>query len=288
LSLSVGQPVWSVLHVRSSPPLHWNCPGTQGAAVQAPLVASQCAAFVQIAVEAGLDAWGQDPAVQNESDRVYRGDLVDVAFPTADFDAVTLHDVLEHVPDPIAFLTEIKRVMKPGGRLIIDFPRFWDEAGVHHWKLVEHLLMLTGNQLMGLLQRTGFEVETVSNPIPSKIVILVRLAAVFPFLFMNYAFGLTGIGTLQYVIATFIGIALALSLPIALLICASWIVMARASRYSSLAALFAAALAPIYFLFIGATLWAALMAVLAVLIFISHRANIARLIRGQEPQIGAR
>jgi len=39
-----------------------------------------------------------------------------------------------------------------------------------------------------------------------KIVILVRLAAVFPFLFVNYAFGLTGIGTLQYVIATFIGI----------------------------------------------------------------------------------
>src|SRR3981189_3271265 len=82
-------------------------------------------------------------------------------------------------------------------------------------------------------------------------------------------------------VATFIGIALAFSVPIALLICASWMVMARASRYSSLAALFAAALAPIYFLFHGDTLWAALMALLAVLIFISHRANIARLIRGK-------
>ena len=39
-----------------------------------------------------------------------------------------------------------------------------------------------------------------------KIVVLVRLAAVFPFLFVNYAFGLTGIRTLPYVIATFIGI----------------------------------------------------------------------------------
>ena len=39
-----------------------------------------------------------------------------------------------------------------------------------------------------------------------KIVILVRLSAIFPFLFMNYAFGLTGIGTLQYVGATFVGI----------------------------------------------------------------------------------
>lgn len=40
----------------------------------------------------------------------------------------------------------------------------------------------------------------------ARIVILVRLAAVFPFLFVNYAFGLTGIGTLPYVVATFIGI----------------------------------------------------------------------------------
>ena len=33
-----------------------------------------------------------------------------------------------------------------------------------------------------------------------------RLAAVFPFLFMNYAFGLTGIRPMQYIVATFIGI----------------------------------------------------------------------------------
>ncbi|HEX9406229.1 MAG TPA: VTT domain-containing protein [Thermoanaerobaculia bacterium] len=40
----------------------------------------------------------------------------------------------------------------------------------------------------------------------AKIVVLVRLAAVFPFLFVNYAFGLTGIGTLRYIAATFLGI----------------------------------------------------------------------------------
>ena len=40
----------------------------------------------------------------------------------------------------------------------------------------------------------------------AKIVVLVRLAAVFPFLFVNYAFGLTGIGLVPYVIATFLGI----------------------------------------------------------------------------------
>ena len=39
-----------------------------------------------------------------------------------------------------------------------------------------------------------------------KIVVLVRLAAVFPFLFMNYAFGLTAIRPLPYIVSTFIGI----------------------------------------------------------------------------------
>jgi uncharacterized membrane protein YdjX (TVP38/TMEM64 family) len=39
-----------------------------------------------------------------------------------------------------------------------------------------------------------------------KMVILVRLAAGFPFLFVNYAFGLTGIRTMPYVAATFVGI----------------------------------------------------------------------------------
>lgn len=40
----------------------------------------------------------------------------------------------------------------------------------------------------------------------AKIVVLVRLSAVFPFLFVNYAFGLTSIGLVPFVVATFFGI----------------------------------------------------------------------------------
>jgi uncharacterized membrane protein YdjX (TVP38/TMEM64 family) len=40
----------------------------------------------------------------------------------------------------------------------------------------------------------------------TKIVLLIRLAPIFPFTYINYAFGLTGIRLLPYVIATFIGI----------------------------------------------------------------------------------
>jgi uncharacterized membrane protein YdjX (TVP38/TMEM64 family) len=39
----------------------------------------------------------------------------------------------------------------------------------------------------------------------AKIVFLVRLAPVFPFTYINYAFGLTGVGTLPYVLASFVG-----------------------------------------------------------------------------------
>ena len=62
--------------------------------------------------------------------------------------------------------------------------------------------------------------------------------------------------------------------------------MAWATRYSSVAALAAAILAPLYFLMLGTTLFALLAAVLAILIIFAHRANIARLLRGEEPRIG--
>jgi glycerol-3-phosphate acyltransferase PlsY len=88
-------------------------------------------------------------------------------------------------------------------------------------------------------------------------------------------------------VATFIGIAFGLDWPVALLTCASWLAVARSFRYSSLAALISAAATPVFFLFFGTTLFALLMFVLAILIFISHRANIARLLKGQEPRIGA-
>jgi glycerol-3-phosphate acyltransferase PlsY len=89
-------------------------------------------------------------------------------------------------------------------------------------------------------------------------------------------------------VSTFIGITFGLAWPVALLVCASWLTVARIFRFSSLAALISAAAAPLYFLLIGTTLFAAFALVLAVLIFFTHRANIVRLFKGTEPRIGAR
>ena len=89
-------------------------------------------------------------------------------------------------------------------------------------------------------------------------------------------------------VATFIGIVFALAWPIAVLTSLSWITVARAFRFSSLAALVSAAATPLYFLLFGTTLFAFMTFILAVFIFVAHRANIARLLSGKEPRIGAK
>ncbi|MDE2476607.1 MAG: glycerol-3-phosphate 1-O-acyltransferase PlsY [Alphaproteobacteria bacterium] len=87
-------------------------------------------------------------------------------------------------------------------------------------------------------------------------------------------------------VASFIGITIGLTLLVGLVTCLTWLVTARAFRTSSLAALVAAAMTPVYFALIGEYLFALLGVVLAVLIFYSHRSNLQRLRRGEEPKIG--
>ena len=88
-------------------------------------------------------------------------------------------------------------------------------------------------------------------------------------------------------VATFFGTLLAAAWPVGLLAGATWLLMAAVFRMSSLAALTAAVLAPIYVLVLHRPHPSAVQAaVMAVLIFIRHEANIRRLRRGKEPKIG--
>jgi glycerol-3-phosphate acyltransferase PlsY len=88
-------------------------------------------------------------------------------------------------------------------------------------------------------------------------------------------------------VATFFGVLFAGVWPLGVIAGITWIAMATIWRYSSLAALFAAAIAPLAALVAGFS-WAeiAFTGVLAVLIFWRHRENIARLRAGTEPRIG--
>jgi glycerol-3-phosphate acyltransferase PlsY len=90
-------------------------------------------------------------------------------------------------------------------------------------------------------------------------------------------------------VATFYGVLLAAAWPVGVLAALTWLAMAALFRISSLAALTAAVLAP---LFAFATdqpyPMVLLSAFMAVLIYIRHHQNISRLLKGQEPKIGAK
>jgi len=88
-------------------------------------------------------------------------------------------------------------------------------------------------------------------------------------------------------VATFLGIWLALAWPVGLACCATWAVVAALGRISSLAALAAAASSTVWAMLLGAGPAIMLGAVLTLLVFWRHRANIKRLRAGAEPRIGA-
>ena len=88
-------------------------------------------------------------------------------------------------------------------------------------------------------------------------------------------------------VATFLGVTLALDWRVGLCALATWLAVAVALRISSLSALVAAALVPVYMVLFGHGLYAVLEAILAILIFFMHRENLHRLLGGTEPKIGA-
>ena len=88
-------------------------------------------------------------------------------------------------------------------------------------------------------------------------------------------------------VATFFGVMFAAAWPVGLACAATWLAVAAALRFSSLAALTAAAVAPglcLLFRAPAVLMWMSLA--LAVLVFVRHAANIARLRAGTEPRIG--
>jgi len=89
-------------------------------------------------------------------------------------------------------------------------------------------------------------------------------------------------------VATYIGVLFGLAWPAGIAMCLIWLVTAAVTRYSSLAALVASFLTPGVLLAFGQRPEAVLFAILTVMLWIMHRANIARLIAGTEGRIGER
>jgi len=89
-------------------------------------------------------------------------------------------------------------------------------------------------------------------------------------------------------VATYIGVLVGLYWPAAAIFGAVWLVAAVVFRYSSLSALIASALTPLALWLSGQPGIAVLFVLLTALLWIMHRANIARLMAGTEGKIGAK
>lgn len=87
-------------------------------------------------------------------------------------------------------------------------------------------------------------------------------------------------------VATTLGVLLALVPVAGILACATWLVCALIFRISSLSALVAALMAPLYTYLIYGAIPATVVLIIAGLIFYKHQENIKRLVSGTEPKIG--
>ena len=87
-------------------------------------------------------------------------------------------------------------------------------------------------------------------------------------------------------VAVYIGVLIGLFWPAAVVFCVLWLATAFTSRYSSLAALVASFVTPIFLWWFGHPALASLFAVLTLLLFYMHRENITRLQAGTEGKIG--
>ncbi len=87
-------------------------------------------------------------------------------------------------------------------------------------------------------------------------------------------------------VATTLGVLLAVSWPVGLLACLTWLLAAALFRYSSLAAIVSLSASPFYMFFMAGGSEAGLALSMALLSIARHHQNIARLIKGEESKIG--
>jgi ubiquinone/menaquinone biosynthesis C-methylase UbiE len=114
------------------------------------------------AMFAAMDKEGEVPAGATGDTVV--GDALDMPFPDASFDRVIAAEVLEHIPDDMAAMREIVRVLKPGGRAAITVPSFlpericWALSEDYHTAPGGHIRIYTLAELQAKLKASGLEV----------------------------------------------------------------------------------------------------------------------------------
>ena len=108
---------------------------------------------------------GLVPKLRSNGFRVYDTFLETADIAPGTYDVLVANQVLEHVPDPMAFLQAPKRVVKPGGIIFLSLPCYWSPYPVllkrDSWYSLlpeEHIWQFSQPNLMTLLQRANLSV----------------------------------------------------------------------------------------------------------------------------------
>ena len=96
---------------------------------------------------------------------VKEGDALSLPFADGEFDRVVAAEVLEHIPADIEAITELARVLRPGGTLAVTVPRWFPELVC--WKLSDdyhnnpggHIRIYSDKELVGKVVGAGLELE---------------------------------------------------------------------------------------------------------------------------------
>ena len=125
-------------------------------------------AFLNAAEQFGYDAYGMEPSAdlvargKSRGLNIEQGTIENHSFEYGSFDMVCLWDVIEHLPDPKLALVEIRKLLKPKGTLLINFPDIgtWQAkfAGKRFWWILSvHLHHFTRATISDICLRTGFQ-----------------------------------------------------------------------------------------------------------------------------------
>jgi|WetSurMetagenome_2_1015567.scaffolds.fasta_scaffold00525_8 2-polyprenyl-3-methyl-5-hydroxy-6-metoxy-1,4-benzoquinol methylase len=133
--------------------------------------------FLSQAAKRGWETWGTElspyaarHASSSLGGDIFCGELYDASFPGHFFDVVTLWHVLEHVRQPARYLAEIRRVIRPGGLLVVAVPNVDDLFMQAAYRIVRgrpqrlfskedreiHLTHFSARTIAMYLERTGF------------------------------------------------------------------------------------------------------------------------------------
>lgn len=100
--------------------------------------------------------------------KIFTGTLEQAAFQSGSFNIIHSSHLIEHVPDPRAFIREIKRILLPGGQAIITTPNicgFQARLFSHRWRsaIADHLTLFSISTLKRLLREEGFKVLKIKT-----------------------------------------------------------------------------------------------------------------------------